>query len=77
MKQITGNWNVLRFIRLALGITVMIQAVMTKDPLMELAGAFLTGMAVFNLGCCGKGGCTTFPKSNTVNHKDIEFEEVV
>ena len=77
MKQITGNWNVPRFIRLALGIAITIQAFITKDSMMELAGAFLTGMAIFNMGCCGSAGCSISPKSNTVNHKDIEFEEVV
>jgi hypothetical protein len=86
MKQlIWNNWNFMRFIRLGLGIAIIIQAAIVKDVLMAVLGILLTAMAVFNMGCCGTGGCSTPVKkatgtskdiSATGTSKDISYEEV-
>jgi hypothetical protein len=78
MKQmIFSNWNFMRALRLIMGIAIAVQAVMARDALFGLAGLLLTGMAVFNIGCCGTGGCSTPVKKNTESTKDITYEEVV
>ena len=76
MKQIIfSNWTFIRFLRLAMGIAIIVQAVIAKDILFGIVGLLFTGLAVFNLGCCGSGGCyRPINKSNTT--KDIIYEEV-
>ena len=81
MKQsILFNWSFFRFLRLGIGIAILVQAVMAKDALFGIAGLLFTGMAVFNIGCCGMGGCTTantLTKKTSETIKDIPYEEVV
>ncbi len=79
MKQaIFSNWNLMRFLRLALGIAIIVQSVVAKDWTMGIVGALFTVMPVFNIGCCGAGGCATTPQKKTSETtKDITYEEVV
>lgn len=78
MKQATlSNWNFMRFFRLGLGIAIIVQSVMAKDWTMGILGSLFAGMAVFNVGCCGAGGCSTPTRKTSANTKDISYEEVV
>ena len=80
MKQsILSNWSLFRFLRLGIGIAILVQAVMARDVLFGIAGLLFAGMAVFNIGCCGMGGCNTpnITTKNTQVTKDIPYEEVV
>lgn len=78
MKQvILSNWNFMRFFRLIIGIAILVQSVIVKDMLFGLAGLLFSSMALFNIGCCGIGGCYANPKINSETKKDIEYEEVV
>ena len=78
MKQaILSNWNFMRFVRLVLGIAIIVQSVLVKDWTMGILGVLFTSMPIFNIGCCGVGGCATPVKKNTESTKDISYEEVV
>jgi hypothetical protein len=78
MKQaIWSNWNFMRFLRLALGIAIMVQAVMVNDVFIGILGILFSSMAVLNIGCCGTGACSTPIKKTSANPKDISYEEVV
>lgn len=79
MKQaILGNWNFMRFLRLGLGVFIIVQAVITKDWSLGILGLFFTIMTVLNIGCCGNGGCAAAtPKRSAETTKDITYEEVV
>lgn len=79
MKQVIfSNWNFIRFLRLGLGIFIIAQSVIAKDWTMGILGLLFTIMPVFNIGCCGAGGCVTTPsKRNAETSKDITYEEVV
>ncbi len=78
MKQMVfTNWTFYRVLRLLIGIAIVVQAVMAKDSLLGIAGLLFTGMAIFNVGCCGAGGCNTPISKNTKPLKDITYEEVV
>jgi len=78
MKQrIFSNWNFMRLVRLGLGITIIIQSFIAKDFTMGILGALFTGMPVFNVGCCGVGGCATPVNKNTEITQEITYEEVV
>ena len=67
----------MRFLRLGLGLAVLVQAVIAKDALFALLGLGFTAMPVFKVGCCGPGGCYVPPKKNANVTKDIVYEEVV
>ncbi|WP_276358997.1 hypothetical protein [Daejeonella sp. H1SJ63] len=76
MKDIIfKNWNIIRFLRLGIGMAIVVQAIMASDVMIALAGLLFTGMAVFNAGCCGTSGCAT-PVSKVNTAKDITYEEV-
>jgi hypothetical protein len=78
MKQeILTNWNFMRFFRLALGIAIIVQAAFAKDLTMGILGAMFTAMPIFNVGCCGVGGCATTEKKQSTPAKEITYEEVV
>lgn len=77
MKQtIFYNWNFMRFIRLVLGIFIIVQGVMAKDWGIGLLGIFFTAMPLLNIGCCGAGGCSVPVKKRTENIKDVSYEEI-
>ena len=78
MKQtVFTNWNFMRFLRLGLGIAVLVQAVIARDVLFAFVGLLFTAMPVFNIGCCGTNGCYVPPVKKEENTKDITYEEVV
>ncbi len=78
MKQaIFSNWNFMRFLRLVLGIAIIVQSVIVKDWAMGLLGLAFTAMPVFNIGCCSVNGCATPVKKSIENTKDFTYEEVV
>ncbi len=71
------GWNAMRWIRLALGIFIAIQAVQMHDTLSGIIAAFFLFQAITNTGCCGVTGCavpTNKSKSNKI--EDIEYEEI-
>lgn len=78
MKQtIFTNWTFMRFLRLGLGLAILVQAIMAKDALFALLGLGFTAMPVFNMGCCGTNGCSVPPKNNSTATKEVPYEEVV
>lgn len=74
---ILANWNFMRFVRLALGIAIIVQSVMARDWIMAVMGILFTSMPVFNIGCCATGGCSVPSSNNKENTNDISYEEVV
>ena len=58
MKKIINGWNVMRVIRLALGIAALVQGFLQKENLLVVAGIWTLFSALLNVGCCGSGGCT-------------------
>lgn len=79
MKQLLlNNWTLLRFIRLALGIIIIVQGVIAGSALFALAGILFTGMALFNTGCCATDNCRAGKKITVKeNTHEIKYEEVV
>lgn len=78
MKEvILRNWNFMRFVRLGLGLAILLQSVLAKDWATGILGFMFAAMAVFNFGCCGTAGCYTPTKKTVDNPKEISYEEVV
>jgi len=76
-KILLSNWNLIRVLRLGIGIAILVQAIVEKDVLFAIAGLLFSGMAVFNIGCCGAGGCNVLNSKTSEIEKDITYEEVV
>lgn len=78
MKKLLINWNLMRFVRLVLGIVIFIQSIITHQFMFALIGLLFAAMALLNIGCCGTTVCnnskTVKLKSTT---KEISYEEVV
>ncbi|CAN5434913.1 hypothetical protein BH11BAC3_BH11BAC3_11220 [soil metagenome] len=60
-----------------IGLAIIVQAVISRDLLLVIVGLSFSGMAVFNIGCCGTAGCHTTVKKNVEPAKDITYEELV
>jgi len=74
-NMLLGNWTFMRWLRLFLGVTIGIQAVVSHDVLSGGIAAFLLLQTAFNRGCCGMNGCETLPRTG-YQEREIEFEEV-
>ena len=74
MKAIFNNWNVMRGLRLALGMIILVQAFIQRDFLIGLLSGFLLFTAVANIGCCGANSCGTNLKNQ--DKKNLPYEEL-
>ena len=77
IQSIFSNWNLIRVLRLVIGLAILVQGIMAKDAMFGIAGVVFTLTALFNIGCCGAGGCNTPTKKITETPKAIIYEEVV
>lgn len=64
LKFIT-NWSFIRAIRLFLGIFIIVQSIELQNYWMILPGILFSGMALFNVGCCGDS--CSIPNKNKKN----------
>jgi len=79
MQAILSNWNLFRILRVALGIFILVQGLVGKDTFSIVMGSVFAGMALFNVGCCGAGGCATDNRmtNNKTNTEEVTYEEVL
>lgn len=77
MKVLMSDWNVMRVIRLALGILVIIQSISEKNYMLTFAGGLFAFLALINVGCCGANGCAVNTRvSKSDLKKEAVYEEV-
>lgn len=78
MKIITGNWHLMRVIRLVLALVIIGQAWYYKEVIAGVLGLILLAMAIWNVACCGPTGCyTPIRGKSKESPKNIDYEEVV
>ena len=76
-NTILTGWNLIRWIRLAIGLVVAYQAFVSQNGLLGLLAAVFIFQALANAACCGTSACNTAPiKQNFEKTEDVEFEEV-
>ncbi|MEY4930617.1 MAG: hypothetical protein RI909_1341 [Bacteroidota bacterium] len=71
------NWNLMRWIRLAIGIYLAAQAIQLHDTLSGFVSALFLVQALTNTGCCGVNGCAlpaTSKKSD--DFQEVEYDEI-
>ncbi|SJZ45934.1 hypothetical protein [Sediminibacterium ginsengisoli] len=57
MNQCQKRWNIIRLLRLAFGIFIVIRGILAGEWLLALAGVVLSLMPLLNIGCCSTSGC--------------------
>ena len=66
----SGEWTIMRWIRLLFGVFILIEAMVNRDWLLGIGWLFLAGMAVVNVGCNSgcclltSGSCSVAPREN-------------
>lgn len=70
MKNIFKEWDVIRIIRLILGVVLGGYALWLGDYLLSLLGGILILQAALNWSCCSAGGCGT-AGSGKATYKDL------
>ena len=77
MQTLLRGWNVMRVLRLTIGIMAVIQAYQQGSWPLAIAGFFVMILAIANLGCCGVAGCSVNSFHNKENSKnEITYEEL-
>ncbi len=72
-----NNWNFMRWLRLALGIYISIQAVETLSLFLGVVAAFFLFQSITNIGCCGANGCAVPIKKNSSDKsEELESDEL-
>lgn len=77
--MILKNWNIMRLLRLAIGVWALVSAIQTGQGALGLLGGVVLAMAIFNIGCCGVNGCAPRASTNKKLSKtpgEIEYEEI-
>jgi hypothetical protein len=80
-NRLMTGWGLMRFVRLALALILIAQAVVNSEILFVALGAVLLFQAVFDYGCCGAGKCdidhtVVKPRSSGTVDELTTFEEV-
>lgn len=76
MKNYLKTWDLMRVLRLALGIFIIVQSVITKDWLFVGAGVLFSLMPIMNIGCCGASGCNTPVRKSNRKIEEVNYEEI-
>lgn len=69
IERLTTGWTITRGIFLAMGIFVIIDAIVSKQYFGIAFGAYFASMGLFAIGCAG-GACYTAPSKATANATD-------
>jgi len=80
-ERLLTNWTFSRVIYLAMGILIIVQAVMAGQFFGIFLGGYLSIMGLFAIGCasgnCFSGNCQVDPQTKGNNMvEDVEFEEI-
>lgn len=75
MNKLLTGWNVFRLVRLLIGLAALVQGIIQKEVLLLAGGSWVLFGALFNLGCCGSGGCSVLTSTQKTN-KEVSYEEV-
>lgn len=77
MKNYLGNWNIVRMLRLAMGILIIVQGFRTEAISIIILGGLFSLMPLLNVGCCSTAGCNMPVRKNSKQAEDITYEEVL
>ena len=67
MRKYLYNWSLVRLLRLAVGIAIIVQGILVRDGLFITLGVLFSLMPLLNAGCGPGGSCTTGRTSGRTN----------
>lgn len=71
------RWNVMRLLRLAIGVMAIVQAYQQNSWILGIASFFVIIAAIANLGCCSSNSCSAnMYKHNKNSTEKITYEEL-
>jgi hypothetical protein len=76
MNKILTGWNFMRLLRLCMGVAIVVQGIMVKDPLFALMGGLFVIMPLLNIGCCASSGCGIRNGVVKQDAQEVAYEEV-
>lgn len=77
MKKILSDWNFMRFLRLGLGIFILVEGFQNEVWMYVALGGLFSVMALLNAGGCAMGSCTTETKNRTsARAEEAVYEEI-
>lgn len=78
MEIIAKQWNLMRVLRLLVGIWAIYSSITDGQPLFGILGGMFILQALLNVGCCGGNNCKIPQNQNqrTTNIKETDYEEV-
>jgi len=74
-EQLFSNWNIMRGVKFALSIVILIQSVQQHDLMFGFLGGIFLTQTLLNIGCCGVGA-VPMKKVDSSTIQDIQFEEI-
>lgn len=69
-QTLLTGWDAMRWVRLAMGVFIGIQAFQMHDTLAGLIAGFFLFQAITNTGCCGSRGCAV--PTQKLDKKEID-----
>ena len=78
LKQMLGTqWDVMRILRLAVGLWIGAEAVSSMQIFPALVSVFFLYQAITGTGCCGTQACApTRRPGRSTGVEDVDYEEV-
>lgn len=76
-ETLLTGWHFSRWVRLALGVFIGIEAIQSQDTLSGFISVFFLFQSLANVGCCGTSACSVPSKKNEeAKMEDVIFEEI-
>lgn len=72
-RQLLSGWHLARWIRLALGGILLVQAIDTREYFFGAIALFLLYQAFTNTGCCATSACPVPPAKTKAAKKPEEL----
>ncbi len=77
MNSILTGWNIMRALRLVIGIVIVVQGIQANEWMLVVMGGLFSLMPLFNVGCCATGNCAVPNRpARRKESEEIEYEEV-
>ncbi|NIG54455.1 hypothetical protein [Chitinophaga sp. Cy-1792] len=73
-NRIFSGWSIMRWIRLAIGIAIIVQGIIAQDRQFVLIGGLLSLLPILNFGCAG-GSCGVPPR-RVRKEREVRYGEV-
>lgn len=80
MRNYLMRWNFMRFIRLVLGVAILIQGINNAEWFFAIVGGLFSVLALLNVSTCGLAGnnacCTAVNAKEDQSIDNITYEEI-